>query len=51
VRGGGLTDADERGDIADAQLSRFERIQDPHPRRIPEHPECLRQRLDGTRTQ
>ena len=49
VRRSGLADADERGDVADAELPRGQRVEDPHACRITEDPECLSQRFDRTR--
>jgi hypothetical protein len=43
--GGGLTDADERCDVADAKLTRGKSVQNPHPGRIAQRAEGFRQRL------
>jgi hypothetical protein len=44
---GGLTDPDERCDVADAELSGGKRVQYPYSGRIPQRPEGFRQRLHG----
>ena len=49
VRYGGLADSNERGDVAHAELSRGQCVEDANPRRIPEHAEGIGQRLDGPR--
>ena len=49
VRRGGLADADERGDVADAELARRQRVENPHSCRITEDAECLGKRFDRTR--
>ena len=49
VRRRGLADADERGDVADAELPRRQRVENPHPCRITEDAECLGKRFDRTR--
>ena len=43
VRDGRLGHADQRGEVADAQLAVRERVEDPHPRRVAERAERLRQ--------
>ena len=49
MRYGGLADADERGDVADAQLAGRQRVEDAHPRRIAEDAKRVGQRLDRVR--
>ncbi len=48
VRRGGLADADERGDVADAQLARGQRVEDSYACRITEDAECVGKCLDRT---
>ena len=49
MRNGRFADADERRDVADAQLAGGERVEDAHPRRIAEHAKRLGQGLDRVR--
>jgi hypothetical protein len=46
VRRSGLADADERGDVADAELARRQRVEDPHACRIAEDAERVSKRFD-----
>ena len=46
VRRRGLADADERGDVADAELATRQRIEDPYAGRITEDAERVSQRVD-----
>ena len=47
VRDGRLADPDQLGDIADAQLSAGERVENPDSRRIAQHSERVGERLNG----
>ena len=46
VRGGGLADPDERGDVANAQLTPGQRVEDPDACWITEHAERVGQSFD-----
>jgi hypothetical protein len=49
MRRRGLTDADERRDVAHAELPAGERIEDPDPGRIAQHTERVGERFDRPR--
>jgi len=49
VRRGGLADADERSDVADAKLPSRQRVENPHSCRITEDAKCLGKRFDRAR--
>jgi hypothetical protein len=49
VRRGGLADADERGNVADAKLAPGQRIEDPHSCGITEDAERVGKRFDRAR--
>ena len=51
MRDGGVTDADKRCDVADAQFAARERVEDPNPRGIAKNPEGIGQGLDRSRVQ
>ena len=48
MRDGRLADPDRAGDVADAELAARQRIENPDPGRVAEHPERLGKRLDAS---